>query len=139
MHRNKKTIRRVDRGFVLVAVIVVLALAMALFGLWAQAAIREHRWLDGEALRLEAGRLAESGVARGIARRAVDPDYASETWQVPAAELNGHHAAKVQIRITPADAALRVAVTADFPAGAVRRARVTKQVEIPNPAPGDES
>ena len=140
MRRNPKTNSPNDRGFVLVSVIVVIALAMALFGLWAQAAVREQRWLDGEALRMQAGRLAESGVARGIARRASDPDYASETWQIPAAEFSGRHAAEVQIRVTPADATLHVSATADFPAGAVRRARVTKQIEISlNPAPGDES
>ena len=139
MHCNQKTIRHAQRGFVMVVVVVLLAMSMAVFGVWARSAVREHRWLDGEALRLEAGRLAEAGVARAIARRAVDPEYAIETWQIAAADLNGRHAAEVRIRITPADAALRVAATADYPAGAVRRARVTNQVEISNPAPGDES
>jgi hypothetical protein len=139
MRRNSRTRIPGTRGFVLVAILVVLALAMALFGLWAQSAVREQRWLDGEALRLEALRLAEAGVARGIARRAIDPDYANETWRIPAADVGGRHAAEVRIRVTPEGAALRIAATADFPAGAVRRARVTKQIEISNPAPGDES
>ena len=123
----------------LIAVIVVLALSMALFGLWAQAAIQDHRWLEGEALRMQALRLAESGVARAMARHANDSSYGNETWSVPAAEFKSRHAAEVRIRITPASAALQFAATADYPAAAVRRARVTKQIEIPKPIPGDES
>jgi hypothetical protein len=115
---------------------------MALFGLWGKTVVREHRRLEGEALRLQAVRLAEAGARRGIARRAVDPQYAHETWPVAAAELDGRHAAEVRIRVTPvADAATatRVEATAEFPVGAVRRARSTKQLEISNSISGDES
>lgn len=139
MRRTHRTNRHGNRGFVLVAVVVLLALSMTIFGVWAKSAVQEHRWLDSEALRLEAGRLAEAGVARAIARRANDSQYANEVWKIPADELASHHAADVQIRITPSGSALRVAATAEYPAGAVHRARITKQVEISNPAPGDES
>jgi hypothetical protein len=123
----------------LISVVVVLALSMTLFGLWAQAAIREHRWLEGEALRLQAMRLAESGVARAVERRANDPGYLEETWSIPAAEFQSRNAAEVRIRIEAIGDELHVSATADYPADAVRRARVTKQIEILNPIPGDES
>ena len=123
----------------LISVIVVLALSMALFGLWAQAAIRQHRWLEGEALRLQATRLAESGVARAISRRASDSSYGNETWSIPAAEFQSRNAAEVRIRIATIGDELHVAATADFPAGTLRRARITKQIDILNPIPGDES
>jgi len=139
MRCSQRSIQHADRGFVLVVVVVLLSMSMTIFGVWARSAVREHRRLDSEALRLEAGRLAEAGVARAIARRAIDPDYAAGTWQIPAADLDGRHTAEVRIRITPTGAGLRVAATADYPAGAVHRARITKQVEISNPVPGDES
>jgi hypothetical protein len=139
MRRTYFSIRPARRSFVVVAVVVVLAMAMTLFALWAQAAVREHRWLDGQALRIEAIRLAEAGLARAEFRHAQDPQYIEETWSIPAADLRGKHAAEVRIRVERLGAALRFTATADFPAGTVRRARVTKQIEITNPATGDES
>ena len=128
---------RARPGFVLVAIVVTIALAMGLFGLWAKAAIAQHRWLDGEALRMQAERLAESGVARAIDRHAADPDYSGETWSIPAEELHGRGPAEVRIRVQTTGDEYRVSVTADFPAGAVHRARITKQIEILSPTPGE--
>jgi Tfp pilus assembly protein PilX len=139
MRRTNPVIRQAERGFMLISVIVVLALSMTLFGLWAQAAIRQHRWLEGEALRMQATRLAESGVARAIKRRANDRGYTEETWSIPAAEFQSRNAAGVRIRIAAIGDELHVAATADYPADAVRRARITKQIDILNPIPGDES
>jgi hypothetical protein len=125
-------------------VLVVFALAMALFGLWAQAAVRDHRRLAGEAQRLQAMRLAEAGAHRALAQRAGNPQYAEETWSVPAAALDGRYSAEVRIRVTPAVGAaaaanVRVEATAEFPAGTVRRAKSTKHIEVLNPIPGNES
>ena len=122
MRRTQIFIRRTKRGFVVIAVIVVLAMAMALFGLWAQAAVREHRWLDGQALRIEAAELAESGLARAVIRHAQDSGYTEEAWNIPASEFHSQYAATVRIRVEPVGTALRYTATADYPAGAVRRA-----------------
>jgi hypothetical protein len=125
----------------MVAVIVVFAISMALFGLWAQSAVREHRRLAGHELRVQAGRLAEAGLQRAIARRAANAQYDGETWSIPAAVLGGAHAAEVRIRIAPAADAgrLRVEAVAEFPVGAVQRAQVTKHIDIPNQSSGTES
>ena len=120
MRRNHIFIRRTQRGFVVIAVIVVLAMAMALFGLWGQAAVREHRWLDGQALRIEATELAESGLARAVIRHAKNAGYWEETWSIPASEFHNSHAATVHIRVEPVSTALRYTATADYPTGAVR-------------------
>ena len=121
-------------GFVIVVVVVLFAVSLALFGIWAQAAIGQHRRLRNEQLRLQAVRLAEAGVSRALARRAADPQYMKETWSVPASALGGPRAAEVRIRIEPTadDAALRVEATAEYPAGATRRAQITRRIEIPN-------
>ena len=127
------------RGFVIVAVIVVFAISTALFGVWANSAVRSHRRLGDVQLRMQAVRLAEAGVRRAIARRRADPRYDQEVWSVSAADLGRGRAAEVRIRIAPAAEQWSVAATAEFPVGAVRRARITKQVEIPNANRGDES
>jgi len=128
-------------GFVIVAVIVLFAISTALFGVWANAAIRTHRQLANLQLRMQAVRLAEAGVRRALARRQADPRYDEEVWSVSAAELGHRQAAEVRIRIGPdADAAkLSVAATAEFPVGTTRQAKVTKHIEIPNPDSRDET
>jgi hypothetical protein len=139
MPKAAPTIRRVRPGFVLVAIVVMITLAMGLYGLWAKAAIAQHRSLDGEALRMQAERLAESGVARAIDRHAADPDYSGETWSIRVEELYGRGPAEVRIRVQTTGDEYHVSVTADFPAGTVRRARVTKDIDIISPTPGEAS
>jgi Tfp pilus assembly protein PilX len=128
-------------GFVIIAVIVVFAISTTLFGVWASVAVRSHRQFANRQLRVQAVRLAEAGVRRAIARRQANPRYDNEVWSIAAADLGQGQAAEVRIGITPAaDAArLNVEATAEFPVGAVRRATITKQVEIPNPITVDES
>jgi hypothetical protein len=125
-------------GFVVVSMVVLLAVAMTLFGLWAKAAVREYRQLEYRQQELQATRLAEAGVGRGMARLASDPAYEGETWTIPAADLDRPQGAEVHIRVVPspdADQPAHVEATADFPAGAVRRARHTKKSDIPSPSP----
>jgi Tfp pilus assembly protein PilX len=138
MRRTKVNIRPAQRGFVVVAVVVALALAMTLFGVWARAAVRQQHWLEGQALRIEATRLAEAGLARAEFRRANDPEYADETWTIPAADFHSRHAAEVRIRVETVGNTLRYTATADYPVVAVRRARVTKQIEALIPATSTE-
>jgi type II secretory pathway component PulK len=129
------------KGFVVIAVVVVFALSTALFGVWANAAIRAHRQLANLQLRSQAVRLAEAGVRRAIVRRRADPRYDDEVWSVPAAELGRNQSAEVRIRVTAADngGSLHVEATALFPLGTPRRAKITKHVEISNPNGGNES
>ncbi len=133
--------RKRRRGIALVAVIVLFAVSVTLFGLWAKAGVRERHRLASQQLRLQAERLAEAGVRRAMARRAADPQYQEETWSVPAESLEKKHAAEVRIRVlpTPDAAAVRYEATAVFPVGAVRHAEITKRIEIPNPSPRDET
>lgn len=122
--------RRTRPGFVLVTVIVVIVLALTLFGVWAKSAISQRRGLDGIAARMQAERLAESGVARAIERLAAAPDYTGETWSIPADELQRRDSAEVRIQVRTSGDEVRISATADFPAGDARRARVTKQVDV---------
>jgi Tfp pilus assembly protein PilX len=125
------------RGVVLIAVLVLFAVSLTLFGLWSQAVIREHGRLATQQFRVQAVRLAEAGLERAVSIRATDAKYADDVWSVPAAQLDKTHAAQVRIHVTPASDAggIRYEATAEFPVGVPRRVQVTKSVTIPNPAP----
>lgn len=129
------------RGVVLIIVIVTTSISLVLFGMWAQNMVKEHRRFANQQYRLQATRLAEAGIRRAMARKLVDPQFQEETWSVPAESLGGTHAANVQIRAVPGDNAttVRYEATAQFPADAVRRAQITKEIEVPIPPSGNES
>lgn len=129
------------RGVVLIVVIVTTSISLVLFGMWAQNIVKEHRRFANQQFRLQATRLAEAGVRRAMTRKSVDPQFEEETWTVPADSLSGPHAATVQIHAVPSDDAksMRYEATAQFPAGAARRAQITKRIEVPIPPSGNES
>jgi hypothetical protein len=125
---------------VLIAVVVALTICVTLFGVWARSSIQLHQRMRNEQLRLQAVRLAEAGVRRALAMRAADASYNQERWQVPASDLDTTHAGTVRIRVTPShDApALQFEATAEFPAGAIHRAQITKRIERPDSITEDE-
>src|SRR3954467_7214473 len=89
------------RGIVLIAVLVVFAVSLTLFGLWSQAVVREHSRLATQQFRVQAGRLAEAGLQRAVSLRATDGNYADQVWLVPATQLDQTHAAQVRIHVIP--------------------------------------
>jgi Tfp pilus assembly protein PilX len=126
-----------SRGFVLIAVLAVLAISLTLFGVWARGAVAQHRRSQLENVRLQAVRLAEAGVRRAVAMRAADVTYQEEKWSVPTGVLDTKRSAEVRIQVAPNDdhTMLRFSATAEFPLGVVQRAQITRHVEIPNPEP----
>jgi hypothetical protein len=128
-------------GIALVAVLVLFAVSLTLFGLWAKSAVLERQHMGSQLFRVQAQMLAEAGVYRALALRAADPKYDGETWPVPAESLGGARGAEVRIRISPTHdaAALRIDATAIYPLQRVRPAEATRRIEIPNPMTGDRS
>jgi Tfp pilus assembly protein PilV len=137
--RTKRVASR--RGIVLVAVVVVSAISLMLFGLWARAAIGQQQQMRSQQYRAQAVRLAEAGVRRAVARRTADSQYVEEVWQIPAQVLDQINSAQVRIRVTTDVGAdkIKYEATAEFPAGAVRRAQVTRHTETSRPVPEGES
>jgi Tfp pilus assembly protein PilX len=129
------------RGIVLIAVVALFAISLTLFGVWAQAAVAHQKRLRSQHYRSQAVRLAEAGVRRAVARRLADPQYEAEAWRIPAAMLDTSNAAEVRIRVTAGEAAVTLLyeATAEFPAGAMRRAQITRRIEAIKPATGDQS
>jgi Tfp pilus assembly protein PilX len=128
---------RRQRGFVLVAVLVLLSVSLTLFGLWSRAVVSEHDSLANLQLRLQATQLAEAGLRRAILQRAANTNFTEEVWSVPASELDNTHAAQVRIHVAPTShsRAIRYEATAEYPVGSLHRVQITKSVEIPNPIP----
>ena len=91
--------RRSPPGIVLVAVLVALTVASVVFGSLLAAGTQQRRYLRQQQTRLQATVLAESGVERAAARLVSDAEYAGETWRVPAEEIGGKHAGRVEILV----------------------------------------
>jgi hypothetical protein len=129
------------RGIALIAVVALFAISLTLFGVWAQAAVRHQQRIRNQQYRAQAVRLAEAGVRRAVARRLADRQYETEVWRVPSEMLDRSHAAEVRIRVAAggASGAVLYEATAEYPAGAVRRAQITRRIETINPVTEDQS
>jgi Tfp pilus assembly protein PilX len=141
--------RRPRRGATLVLVMACL-LVVALLGMaLVRAAVRRHRQTRREHQRLQAFWLAESAALRAAARLAADPDYAGETWKLPATHFGGNSPGVVVIRLetaAPADsetapAERTVIIEARYPAddqrGVMHRRRIPLSPELPSTPSGD--
>lgn len=128
--------RHPKHGLVLVILVVVMCMALALFGVWARQVVRAQRRLESRQYRAQAQRLAEAGVRRAIARLTDDANFKSESWSVPAEQLNGRQDAVVRIEVveSPFETQLLCQATAEFPSGAARRATVAESIQVPVPA-----
>lgn len=87
-------------GLLLVAALVCIAVAMMLAAVLAKAALLQHRQADLASCEQQSFWLAESAVARAIHNLRTSPDYAGETWDVPADVLGSGSAGVVVIQVT---------------------------------------
>jgi Tfp pilus assembly protein PilV len=124
----------------LVAVIVAMTIALALFAIWMRTIVRERQRSTMRQIQMQSARLAEAGLSRARAMRNADPLYDGETWKVDAASLGGSQQAEVRIQLTPLEdtGRSRCEVTAVYPAGVTRKAQVTRQTEFTAPNPGTD-
>lgn len=135
------------RGVALALALACLVLIVLVLGGLLRRVAEARLIVRAEERRLQADWLADSGLARASARLAVDPSYAGETWNVPAATLGGAEPAVVAITVEPEPDApdrRRVRVQADYPPDPPRRARRSRTTTItiaadrtPAPAEGD--
>jgi Tfp pilus assembly protein PilV len=134
-HRPKcrRTVGPRSRGFVLIAVMVALAVALAIVVSWLQIIIVERQSLRDQQYRLQTEWLAESALARAAARLRIDPNYSGETWQVSLTEPGGEVAGEALIRVeSAAENPQRrvVRVEANFPIADERRQRLSKDISV---------
>ena len=121
------------RGSAIVAVVVCLVAITTICGALLRVGLEERRILRGEEHRLQAEWLAESGMARAVARLAESDDYDGETWEIPANALGGASPGLVKIVVTDVKSEPRhrlVTVQADYPSGTDRRSRQSHQLIV---------
>lgn len=82
--------------------LALLILSLAVVGTFAvgatQMVVVRHRLQSKQQRHLQAVALADAAVQRAAARLAAAPDYPGESWEVPAASLDGDNPATVVIR-----------------------------------------
>lgn len=113
-------------------VVLLLVVVMGIAGALLQSLVREQRQLRSVGRQHQAAWLAEAGVERAVARLRAAPAYTGETWDVPAATLDGDRGGRVEIRVQPlaGQPRRRIQVTADFPNDPVYRHRCRVDLEV---------
>ncbi len=131
------------RGIALVAVIAVLILLFAVFGLLVRLGLNERKQVRAEERRIAASWLAESGLELAKARLDLDPGYDGGTWRIAPEESGGTDAGLIRIRVeTPPDQPSRrtVHVWADTPPDGAHRVRQSRvaTIDLKNANPGEK-
>lgn len=135
---NMPTVRRCPRrqrrtGAILAVAIVCIAIALMLATALSRAAVVQHRQSQQGINQQQALWLAESGLQRAIFQLRTAPDYAGETWEVPATELDSTHTGLVTIRVQPSgsgDGKTELQVTAKYPAEKTTAATYTRSIVL---------
>ena len=117
----------------MVAAIICLLLATVLLGSVLKMAIAGRKQSRREQWRVQAAWLAESGLERAASRMSAVAEYEGETWDIPAADLDGQHTGQVVIKVeTPEGSTTTrlVTVEAAYPSGSVTFTKKTLQATV---------
>lgn len=137
--RNTTRSRR-RPGSALIIALVCLTVTMLLGVTVVKYAMLNRGQLREKHLRTQAHLLAESGLARAAAQLDRKRDYQGESWRIEPDELADRWPATVSIQVLPvADQPQRKSLraTAEYPAEATDRARITLTVPYTLSASGD--
>jgi hypothetical protein len=128
---NRPSSMKRRRGLASVVVLIALFIIGLVCAALLKVAFARRGEVAREERRIEAAWLADSGLARALARLDHSGDYAGETWEIPAEDLGGRGSASVLIRVEKvADRPDRrkVRVQADYPSGSSLRARQSREI-----------
>lgn len=113
-------------GIALLVVLVSLGIVSSIGMTLLRMSLMHHRQAQRSAFAAQSRWLAESAFDQTGRRLKADAKLAGFTWSVPAAELDGRHAAQVTIEVKPVENAPQrrvVTVIADYPAATSQRVR----------------
>ena len=94
-------------GAILAAALVCLLIVLLFAGALVQAIVTQRRLARSGEQQPQAMHLADAGLRRAVFHLLRSPDYAGETWRVPAEQLGGAQGAEVLIQVTSPEAAPR--------------------------------
>lgn len=113
-------------GIALLVVLVALGIVSTIGMTLLRMSLMHHRQAQRETFASQSRWLAESAFDQTGLRLRADAKFEGFTWSVPAAELDGRHAASVLIEVRPvkdAPQSREVTVVADYPADSTLRSR----------------
>jgi hypothetical protein len=130
----KKTAKQ-RRGAILAVALATLLVVTLLAGAVFRAYLQNHRQLRREQDQTQAQWLADSAMARALARRKLDATYTGETWQVEQLPLAtgkpGKGVATIKIEPSPEQPDnMRIDVSTQFPADDLNGIRAQRQLTI---------
>jgi Tfp pilus assembly protein PilX len=120
-------------GVILAAVLLSLLVVMLVGGELAKAISLQHRQARLAEDRLQAFWIAESAVQRAVRALAKAPEYAGETWRVPAEALGSGRAGVATIKIESAAGAApprRILVQAYYPEDPIQRTLYERELVL---------
>jgi Tfp pilus assembly protein PilX len=123
---NTQTTANRRSGVALLVVLVAIGIVSSIGMTLLRMSLMHHRQAQRSAFASQSRLLAESAFDQTGRRLKSDAKLAGFTWSVPAAELDGRHAAQVTIEVKPVENAPQrrvVTVIADYPAAASQRVR----------------
>jgi Tfp pilus assembly protein PilV len=131
--RPKRRARR--KGLALVAVLVFAVVILMLLTSMTKALTRDQRQVRDAQKKLQTFWLVESAVQRSVHSIEESPDYAGETWDVPADAFGTEDNASVVIQVEKGDdsPARRVRIEARYPSHPVHSVLEIREfvVELP--------
>jgi hypothetical protein len=136
--RTNRTKRRT--GSAVIVALVGLTVTMLLGLTVVKYAVLNRQQLRENHRRTQARMLAESGLARAAAQLDRQREYPGETWRIEPAELADRWPAVVTIEVRPVEGQPQrktLQASAEYPAGAIDRSRVTLSVPYTLSASGD--
>lgn len=113
-------------GIALLVVLVALGIVSSIGLTLLRMSLMHHRQAQRSAFAAQSRWLAESAFDQTRQRLKADEKLPGFTWAVPAAELDGRHAAQVIIEVKPVEDAPQrrtITIIADYPAAASQRVR----------------
>ncbi len=122
------------RGVVLAAALACLMVTILICSALAVTVVREHRALLRRQQQTQALWVAESAVSRARAQLRRNPEYAGETWTIPAADFAGRFPAKAVITLSADEenpSQVRLHVEAYYPDDPVNRILAKRELSIP--------
>ncbi|AMV39810.1 hypothetical protein [Planctomyces sp. SH-PL62] len=120
------------RGLTSVAVLILLFVIALISAELVRLGVAYRDRTSSNERAMQADLLADAGVDRALARLSAEPGYQGERWEIPADALDAAAVVTIRVETNPTGGGARVVrVQADYPPDPPRRARSSREVDVP--------